>query len=396
MRISIKKIFEFVIIFLLILDTGSVPSIFFGGGLICVFILVLSLCYTILSGNKILRSQLRLLVVFGLFFLISSSFTHTNFTLYFGAIIRVLAVIFTYTAFRNDVIAIRDALTRVLWVIAYLGLVNLFLINFLPMLFSLRVAESGFSINTLLYIFNYHSFIQLGPIALPRNQGAFWEPGVFQIPMNLLVYLLLIEKKESWGKALIPMIMVFSTFSTTGLLVMSLIILFKICRERDSLSLREKFLILLFAVAFTPFVYNNTKEKLTGDINDSAAARTYDLYMGLDIIGRNPIWGIGPDKDKYLAQTQDISIGFYDDNDISIERGNTNTIMSLMCYLGVPFSLFFLGLLYNQTIFSDKKQFFIILIILLFSEPLYGTMFLYFLSMTAKIKKPLQQYMSTS
>ena len=396
MRISIKKIIEFVIIFLLILDTGSVPSIFFGGGLISVFILVLSLCYTLLSGNKILRSQLRLLVVFSFFFLMSSVFTHTNLTLYFGAFIRVLAVVFVYTAFRNDVIAIRDTLTKVLWVIAYLGLVNFVLINFLPKLFSVRVAESGFSINTLLYIFNFHSYIQIGPFAVLRNQGAFWEPGVFQIPMNLLVYLLLIDKKESWGKAILPMIMVFSTFSTTGLLVMSLIILFKICRERTSLSFKEKFGILLFAIAFTPFVYNNIKEKFTGDINDSAAARTYDLYMGIDIIGRNPIWGIGPDKDKYLAQTQDISIGFYDDNDINVERGNTNTIMSLMCYLGIPFSLFFLGLLYNQTIFSDKKLFFIILIILLFSEPLYGTMFLYFLSMTAKIKKPFQSYLLTS
>lgn len=394
MRISIKKIVEFVIIFLLIIDTGSVPSIFFGGGLISVFILVLSFCYSLLSGNKMLESQVRLLAGFCFFFLISSFFTHTSLSLYFGAIIRVLAVIFVYTAFRNNVIAIRDTLIKVLWVFTYLGLVNFFLINCLPMLFSVRVAESGFSVNTFIYIFNFHSYIQIGPLAILRNQGAFWEPGVFQIQMNLLVYLLLIEKKESLGKAILPMIMVFSTFSTTGLLVMSLIILFKICGKRTSSSYKEKIWILLLAVALAPFVYNNLKEKLTGDINDSAAARTYDLYMGLDIIGRNPIWGIGPDKEKYLTQTQDISIGFYDDNDINIERGNTNTIVSLMCYLGVPFSLFFLGLLYNQTIFSNKKQFFIILMILLFSEPLYGTMFLYFLSMTAKIKSPRQSIMS--
>lgn len=383
---NIKRLIEFIIIFLLILDTGSIPSVFFSGGVISVCVIILSFLYCTIYGCGISRSQLILLVGFSLFFILSSVFTHTSVLNYISIIIRIIAVVLVFSVFNNKTQYLQDTLTKVLKFVAYLGAINYILINFFPFLFSLRSAEGGFSINTFLYFFNFHSYIQIGPFSLLRNQGMFWEPGVFQIPMNLLLYLLLIVKQKTLLQAILPIVMVISTFSTTGLIVMSLIIFFKTIRNKKSIPRIDKFILIIFILILMPLVYENVNQKLTGDSSESAAARTFDLYMGMDVIVNNPIWGIGPNPEKYITLTKDLDIGIYD-NEINSERGNTNTIISFICYLGIPFSFYFFRMLYRQRIFPQKKLFFMILIIMLFSEPLFGTAILFLISMSAKLNK---------
>lgn len=383
MKIKIKKYIEFFLLFLLLLDVGSVPSVFFSGGKFCIFIIIISFLYCIIYRRGISKVQLRLLAGFCVFFILSSLFTSTSLILYFGLIIRVIAVIFIFSVFRNRLDLLLETLTDVLKFIAYLGAINYILINFFPFLFSARVAEGGFSVSTFIYLFNYNSFINIGPLSLLRNQGMFWEPGVFQISMNLLLYILIIVKQKSLLQAILPIFLIISSFSTTGLVVMSFIILYRFIVDKKTLARGDKLVILIATILLTPLVLGNINQKFTGDSKESAALRTFDLYMGVDMILNNPIWGAGPDPEKYLSLTKDISTGYYD-IDIDHERGNTNTIISFMCYLGIPFSVYFFRMIYLQNLFPRRKMFFLIFIIMFASEPLFGTAILFLLSMSSK------------
>ena len=69
------------------------------------------------------------------------------------------------------------------------------------------------------YLKNTHSFSVLG-IEFVRNQGIFWEPGVLQIFLNLILFIHLIHKKKRGIIFWMTIIALLTTFSTTGLVVM--------------------------------------------------------------------------------------------------------------------------------------------------------------------------------
>lgn len=386
MNYNQHHIFHDIIIFLLFLEMGSVFSVFFLGGIISMCILALCFFYCLLNNKKISQNLVIAMGAFVLFFVLSSIFTRTNISLYYGLAIRLLGIIFIYSVFDGCISLLKISLKRVLQFIAVLGLLNIILINIIPELFSDKISATGFSVNTLFYIFNYNSFIDIGPLRILRNQGMFWEPGVFQITMNILLYILLIEEEKPIAKCLLPIFLVVSTFSTTGFLVMGLIVTFAMHHaiNHSHNLIREKLLIFLFTILLIPMIYTNINHKVAGDGSKSTAMRTYDLYMGINLIAHNPIWGIGPDPKAYLANTKDINMDVYEDIDINVERGNTNTIVSCACYLGIPFTLYFWRMIYHQQLFRKKRLFFSIFVIMFLSEPLFGTLILFLISMSSK------------
>ena len=78
------------------------------------------------------------------------------------------------------------------------------------------------------YLFFYdmkHDYPFFG-LKLIRNQGWFWEPGINQVYLNILLYLecFVFTKRGRWT---IPLIIfaIISTFSTSGFIIMSIILL---------------------------------------------------------------------------------------------------------------------------------------------------------------------------
>ena len=57
-------------------------------------------------------------------------------------------------------------------------------------------------------------------IELVRNLGIFWEPGVLQIFLNLLLFIISFVKKERSHIFWLTLLAIVTTLSTTGLVVM--------------------------------------------------------------------------------------------------------------------------------------------------------------------------------
>ena len=229
-----------------------------------------------------------------------------------------------------------------------------------------------FFYNTEKSVFNF-----LG-IEFVRNQGWFWEPGINQIYLNILLYLEgFVFKRNKWIILLI-VLAVFTTYSTTGIVIM-MIILFFIFR----LSIKRSPILVLLAIALIfPFYFiakSNVEEKLD---TSSFQKRYFDLIQTLSIAKDYPLTGIGLDGDHFM----DFRFNYYMDDEFrrsiekstsfenkakSTEKGSSNSITYLMATMGFPMSFFLLYCLFKQTLFPHKKGIIMMIILIsVFSVPL--------------------------
>lgn len=222
---------------------------------------------------------------------------------------------------------------------------------------------------SFLHIFNY---VFYEPLVFPRIMGVFFEPGVNQIYLNLLLYISLFQKYNT-GFAILTSIAVLSTFSTTGLVVMSLVWIVYIVKNWTSINLRFKISVFLLSLVVAPIIIDNITDKFQGASKGSFEARNVDLIIGLKILYDNPLTGIGFNYEKYYQQG-DIHIDKVRTEIMRFkgpyERGSSNSVVRLLFSLGIILSLPFLMGLYYQSIFKEKLLVFIILILCLSSEAL--------------------------
>ena len=186
-------------------------------------------------------------------------------------------------------------------------------------------------IQTLLFLFNYHVFQEEAGI---RPDGFFWEPGVFQIYLNIYLYLALFVFKD-WRQSALALVAVITTQSTTGILICIILLAgFFLYRLRYG-SVRAKFSILvvgvILAIPVALIAQENITAKFTGALRGSSWARQYDLYTGVNVIAENWLIGIGFDENQYLAAARRLG---YSDTPLkettTFDRGTTNGIAYLL------------------------------------------------------------------
>ena len=212
--------------------------------------------------------------------------------------------------------------------------------------------------NTFLGIFNYHVMLEEST-ALIRPDGFFYEPGVLQIYLNLFLYVSLFIFNRRL-EALFATLAVFSTQSSTGVLIACMIIAWYVATRyinRGSLAVRVLKTLASTAVlaAVVAGVAVNLQQKFTGEGSGSFMARQYDLITGLNIVTAHPWLGIGFDYDQYLRASA--SLGFADTDlpdRITSDRTNSNGIVFLLYSLGIPLAVPFLLGMFRQRLFPHR------------------------------------------
>ena len=116
--------------------------------------------------------------------------------------------------------------------------------------FNARILSSGvFPILRTSNITSYANlFVYCVSTAVPhRNCGIFWEPGAFQVYLNLALLFTLndTELSRRWLRIVILMIALLTTISTTGYICAALILMSYFI----SLDMKKKFKAILFALA---------------------------------------------------------------------------------------------------------------------------------------------------
>ncbi len=386
LKISLSGFLKTALMFSLLIGFGSVISMInplISDGLTTI------LAFTLLVINKEIKVNIKL--IYSLLFIyvftsLSALLTGSNIFDYFGVYFRITIIFIIITAFQNNYNEIKHYLIKALWIVTYLAILNFILTILIPSSFSKIVSEkSGYTVATFGFLFNYLSTISIEGFEVVRNQSIFWEPGVLQIPMNILVYYILLEQKKKITSAFLPIIVILTTFSTTGFIIL----IYTLVRAYwNSFSLKGKgfvrtFMVFVFLSLFLSLMLPVISAKFTDeDHKASSISRQYDMLMSAIIIKENPIVGIGINENNYFKAIENKSVdsdGFV----VSEEHGNTNTVVSVFMKFGIPLSLVFFYFLFNQNIFTNKYDFFLIIILSLMSEPLLVVYFVLLLLMSS-------------
>jgi len=236
---------------------------------------------------------------------------------------------------------------------------------------------------TFNYLFHYSpkdgTVINLLGLDISRNAGMFWEAGILQGYLNLLFFLEISVFKRNRKLLALIILTILTTFSTTGLLLLTLQIAYF-----SQKLLKNNTKIILFIVLIIPlyFVLNaNINEKIYGKGEASFQKRLFDLTQPFFIAIENPLTGVGLDLDRF----QEVREGFYINSDlnsslnqIGIEqkvettsKGSTNSVMYMLAGMGFPIALLFIYMFTKQQIITkDRLMWFTLTFIFVLSEPL--------------------------
>ncbi len=382
------------IVLVLILNTGSVVFILNKELIYLLPILVLSL-YIFDFNRKALYtiSNFNISIVYILIFcilviyinLIHFVYLDVEPKLYLSLFIKVSSILMFLKYYKIQFYSF-DVLSydiyKVLKIILYIGVLNMILINIWSSLFLLTERDS-FHVYTIGGIFNYLSIININGFNLYRNQGLFWEPGVFQLFLNILLFQALFKYKQ-YMIVLVSSLTILSTFSTVGILIMCTIFSFYFIRTK---SINYKVIgLVLISLVFVPLSFYSLYEKFTGADSLSASLRTYDLYIGSKIFLDNFLFGIGFNPEFYIKHQSEINQTFLKLNEL---RGNTNGIISVGFYFGIFGVLTYIYMLIKQSVFHNNQFLvFLIFLLTLFSEPLPFTGFILLFILSSLYKNP--------
>jgi len=231
---------------------------------------------------------------------------------------------------------------------------------------------------TFLGLFTFHRTVtETGGFVRP--DGFFFEPGVFQIYLNIFLFISLFVTKRLRDIG-IAVVGVMATRSTTGVLIMCLLLGGAYLLRFRYASRGERLLAFLAApvgaAALLIIASQNLLEKTVGVQRGSAWAREYDFRTGLNIIREHPFFGIGFDVDRYREESRRLG---YADTQLSFsaaqDRTSSNGLVVLVASVGIPLSLAFFWAMLRQRLFPRPWLFAGLLLMSFVGEALVLTPF---------------------
>jgi hypothetical protein len=380
---EIVRMLNFFIIGILFLFCGSIYPIIFGATLPYLTLFFLSVVSLLLQKKYHSTHLISFLKASGIlmlflsmnWFLTGFSLSFVEFPVMYGLILIFNVAFFALVNKEN--ISISNFDFAFISIVIY-SFLNFCATNFLKSFF-VNFSHDTYACNHLFYIFFYVANHDILGIDIVRNQGFYWEPGVLSVVLNIFLFRLLFGDKLAFKRALIILtgFLIFSTFSTTGLLIMFIQFTYYLL-TKESGRVKNIFVLFLFLVLSIPVLFSNVNEKVSGKGEASFLIRNYDALVALDITKDNFLTGVGFSIVKNREAQEKSPI--YMDSDFTEARGNTNSVITVFLYLGVPLGLTYLYLLYNQKIINyNKRFFFFVILVCLASEPLiFSGFFIFF------------------
>ncbi|MGQ1946425.1 hypothetical protein ACT3CD_04900 [Geofilum sp. OHC36d9] len=284
--------------------------------------------------------------------------------------------------YRNDTTLFFDDLYKFLTILFFYSLGHI-LVNVLFQS-SLITTDLGMKPKTFIYLF-YFNRVEFFP-GFYRVQGLAWEPGNWQLFLNLY-FLMSVFKKERLFKLGLIGLCIISTFSTNGYILLTLNVFNLIIYSK------RKFIILpivgLVSFLLFPLVLSNIQEKFSGDKMLSGLARSRDLYIGAALIKDSPFLGVNVLKINSIPIVKEVKSNTFfsvaDQNQYSaydgfISDGYLNGFLEVFLLWGLFFGLLLYYFFYKSPLFLTKSfafSFCIISFLSFTAEPITQTSFFY-------------------
>lgn len=370
------------LVFLLVLGGGSLLKQSRVTALTLLFVTFIYIVYLLFKYKKpILRkyfySSLTIFLLFVMLFLFQMLFIENNLfsNQYFTYSLQFTTIIIILYYIKVTLVDFPKLLYNVLTLIMYHALLSFFLwFIFKDILFTINIGE--LKADTLLYLFYYQNTINsasaewkfanlFDTFTFLRNQGIFWESGVLQIFMNILLFLSLnyFHDKKITKLTILTILTTWSTTGLTILFIQLIVHIFKNIKNKKNFILMP--IIIISMVGLGLLVKDNIIEKFTGDKKGSSIQRKLDTLSTLKIIESNPYVGIGLDSRNYFDLLSKSTVFLRGEHGSSKNTsGVSNSLLYLFLYFGIPLGILFIYALYNQSLINKNRIVFFIIIIL--------------------------------
>lgn len=262
---------------------------------------------------------------------------------------------------------------------------NFKIYNFLPTVINVNGVTYY---NGLILFFGGYS-----PNVLTRNFGVFWEPGIYGSYLLIALFLQMIADKNriNWGRQIIYILALISTFSTASIILLPLVFLGYIFRNKNKQYIQTPvmlcvvitiIILLLYIDEIKPYLAKWIPSIFDKLVNETGSGNTrlYSPIANLDILRQNNYFPLGfnnADLLYPLAIQKYMSYG-----------AQTSTTFYLMAVLGpfgiiYTFAIIFGVLKQNGLSLYSKICFVFLLLIIINKEPhtyfLFTSMVLFYL-----------------
>ena len=310
----------------------------------------------IIGNINFSRKTVTALVSFITIAVLSAMYNHMDFATIASRMISIIVAFFIVNFYsKKQYISIFN---KVVYFIAVIAIITEVVAYTIPSLFNLFPTVT----NTANYSFSYffigsmrHSF--LGEIFI-RAGGIFWEPGAFAIyiVIALMFEIFYVEKAET-KKIVVYSIALVLTFSTTGYIAFTFLMLVFIFLKRFKNTNSKTFLGALFiGLLFTLLFENNPIYEMVfakiKNNNNTSVVRYSSLINGMEIAFDHPLLGIGSNNIReYMIEYSTKSIFNFGSNPML-----TNTLVMQFATFGLIFgALFLFGTL--KFFLNEKSKF---------------------------------------
>lgn len=286
MKIKGYSLKELIIVLCVILLSKSLYYESYGTNILLIVFLFLLMVFTNFINLKI--NKIVLLYIFGIIILLLINID-TNYKSFLVLINRILIAIIvihlmTFERFSKafiDIIILISIVSWFSWLVILLDIPS-FLPNF--------TGIDGRILRNFIFFGVWEEFINYTTF---RNSGLWWEPGAFQVFVNLAFIFALTNRIMTIKKYFIFLITIITITSTTGFLVFGLLslIYFKkyfIFKKKHLIHLCIFLILLIISI---PIIY----DKFNSDSSSFASflSRYYDLLVSVNMFIDNTFIGYG-------------------------------------------------------------------------------------------------------
>tara|TARA_B100001063_G_scaffold109581_1_gene102200 strand:- start:619 stop:1857 length:1239 start_codon:yes stop_codon:yes gene_type:complete len=239
-----------------------------------------------------------------------------------------------------------------------------------------------------------------------RFTGIVWEPGIWQIFLNINLLYALYEKRSSF-QIFLALVASISCFSTTGFIVLGLTVMLYAIFFIRKLRFNQFLISGLVGIIALPLILDNFTIKVFEDAMGSGATRIADFFTGLSLLLANPI--LGADVEAAVASNNELIYaikesfwrGNYWDGAFGnyMKVSNSNGYVIFLLDWGLLFGILFLLNLFRTNLTPNREFNIVCILIILASmsaEAISRTSFFYFFILAAIfIKKPTKRNFHT-
>ena len=289
-----SKIYMYCLVFFVILCSGSAFMLTYGGTLSLAVLLVF-LFYLIWNNDFKLKYKNVYILLFMVSVYIINMVIYSNENInrnqyFFNIIALCIAFLFSQLLSYKE---FKVIFIEVMVAIAIFSLI----MHFSALWFGIDKYAVSYGKHKLLLLHNYHA---LRGDTFARNSGMFWEPGAYQIFLNIaLIFELTNQKKYKIFRLIVLIGTVITTGSTTGYIVLAIISLYMLLDFiRKTKDWRFTVLATVVVIIIAPIIFylffNSAvvQDKLFNE-HASTNMRTTDLIGSINVIKEMPIWGLG-------------------------------------------------------------------------------------------------------